>query len=344
MKRVFVAIAVLIGLHIVALGTLCAVFPMNFQYDNTYGKDTEVESFEFYVGGGLSGGFHYKAKVWRDAMGYHLYYKNQRGFEDTFSLTKFEYLMCADLRQEDVDEMVAYEGSRISDGFMTVVRIKFKGKDEIEIPRKCYDASKFEIPIDSVLDIAEFKMAHLDNDYFVKLNRQICGYQLKYGVPFSTFSYRKYYESSSSTMKRISFYKGVSGRRSSEELNEFINECISNRFFSEDRPSASHDFMTKDSTVVSLHGHKAYMKAKESGGIAYIFISSSERETVEIYAPVPEGMTFEEYKQDVCKILNDANNGYLLGNAVLAETAALFAASLVTAVVLYCVREKSSES
>ena len=344
MKRVFVAIAVLIGLHIAALGTLCAVFPMNFQYDNTYGKDTEVESFEFYVGGGLSGGFHYKAKVWRDAMGYHLYYKNQKGFEKTFSLSKLEYLMCADLRQEDVDEMVAYEGSRISDGFMTVVRIKFQGKDEIEIPRKCYDFSRYEIPIENVLDIAGIKKEHLDNDYFVKLNRQLSVYYLKHGVPFSSYSYRKYYEASSSTMKRISFYKGISGRRSSEELTEFEKECINHRFFSEDRPSASHDFMTNDSTVVYLHGHKAYMKAKESGGIAYFFISSSERETVEIYAPVPEGMTFEEYKQDVCKILNDANNGYLLGNAVLAETAALFAASLVTAVVLYCVREKGSES
>jgi hypothetical protein len=343
MKKIFVAIAVLVGLHIIALGTLCAVFPVNDHYDNTYGKDTEVESFEFYVGGGLSGGFHYKAKVWRDAMGYHLYYINQKGFEKTFSLTKFEYLQCADLRQEDVDEMVAYEGSRIIDGFKTKVRIKFKGKDEIEIPSKCYDASKFEIPIDSVLDIAGFKMAHLENDYFVKLNRQICGYQLKYGVQFSSFSYRKYHESSSSTMKRISFYKGISGRRSSEELNEFRNECISNRFFSEDRPSVSHDFMTKDSTVVSLHGHKAYMKAKESGGIAYFFISSSERETVEIYSPVPEGISFEEYKKDICGILNDANRGYQLGNAVLAETAALFAAVLVTAAVLYCLRDKKAQ-
>lgn len=342
MKKIFVAIAVLIGLHIAALGTLCAVFPVNEHYDNTYGKDTEVESFEFYADGGVAGCFHYKAKVWRDAMGYHLYYKNQKGFEKTFSLTKLEYLQCADISQEDADEMVAYEGSRITDGIMTKVRIKFKGKDEIEIPRKCYDFSRYEIPIENVLELAGIKKECLDNDYFVKLNSQISCYQLKYGVPFSSYSYRKYYETSSGTMKRFSFYKGISGRRSSEELTAFEKECITHRFFREDRPSESRDFLTNDSTAVSLHGHKAYMKAKESEGIAYFFISSSEREIVEIYAPVPEGMTFEEYKQDVCKIINDANNGNLLGNAVLAETAAFFALAMVTAVVLFCLRDKIS--
>jgi hypothetical protein len=347
MRKIFTAIAVLVGLHIISLGTLCAVFPVDKHYDNTYGKDTGVESFEFYADGGIAGCFHYRAKVWKDATGCHLYYKDQDGFEKTFVLSKLEYLQCAGLSQEDADELVSYEGSRVMDGITTSVRIKFKGRKEIEIPRKCYDLSRYELPFRNVLEVVRVKKEHLENDYSVKLNSLLSSYLLKYGVPFSSFIYNKYHKETSGTESHYFYYKGLSGRHSTEELTAFERQCINHRFFREDRQTESLDFMTKDSTVVSLNGHKAYMKAKESDGLAYLFIGSETRETVVILSPIPEGISFEEYKQDVCGIFENANNAkdnrYLLGSAVLAETAALFAAAVVTAVVMYCLRDKKAQ-
>ena len=338
MKKIFSLIALLVLLHIAALGTLCAVFPSNNIYNNTHGVEPDVERFEFYSDGGHGGCFHYAAKLWHDALGYHLYFKQQDGYENTFALTKLEYLRLTYITHEDVEGMSSFEGARIYDGITTAIWVKFKGEQEIYIPKKIYDTSKYHVPVRNVLEYVWNIQDGHDNEFQVKLNKSISSYLLKYNIRNYRFYYSIFHEGSNATMNRFGCYQGID-IKITKGMSAFQDKCVQNRFFRKDRESKAREFLTNDSTVLNFQGNTAYMKAKEFNGVAFFFISSSDtRETIAIIAPVPEGMSFEEFKNDICAVFNNCNNRYFLDKSVFIETFVFLGIAMITVLISEIIR------
>ena len=333
MKKIITAVAILMVLHVAALGVLSLVYPVRYRLDRTYGAEPDVEYFEFTTEGGFSGGFQYTAKVYQDAMGYHLYYKDRNNYERTFTLTKLEYLQATAISQDDIDALMSFKERQIYDAYRTTVKIKFKDKEELEIPEKIYDASRYNYPMQNVLQIVTIKKEGQDNDHMARINKRLYSYYLKnpadnYVLIYSRRTYKR-----GDWDSRMFFSKGL--LTANQELIDFETD-------------AKKNYKT-DSTVINYDGRRAFVKAKLVNGKVCIYITlaksgSKYYDDIVLYSPLPEGISFEEYKQEVCGILLSTSNESIRNKAVLIETAVFFAAAFVTAGIAAAAGKKKTKT
>lgn len=315
MKKTIIALAILMLFHIAALAVISSVYYVDNKYYKTYGTRPDVECFEFVKEGGLAGGFHYRIRVWHDAMGYHLYYKDRDDFEKTFTLTKLEYLQCTAFSRETINKMASFDGMRITDGFRITVRVKFKGTDEILIPAKTYDLSIYELPMDNVIQMVWVKRYGHDNDNMAMFSRLLCSYCLKNNVDSYYLSYYRSKHKLGDQNNRMTFSKGIITL--SKEIVDFQRVC-------------RRTDNTEDCTVIDYEGQKAYIKDMEADGVVCFYIRLSEsKDEITLYSDMPEGVTLEEYRQELCSMLMSNTNGNIREKAVLIEVAAFFAAAFI---------------
>lgn len=319
MKKIITAVAILMVLHVAALGVLSSVYPVSHRLDRTYGVDPDVEYFEFTTEGGFAGGFQYTAKVYQDAMGYHLYYKDRNNYERTFTLTKLEYLQATAISQEDIDAMMSFKGQQIFDAYRITVKIKFKDKAETEIPEKIYDASRYNYPMQNVLQLVTIKKEGQDNDHMARINKRLYSYYLKkpadnYVLRYSRKTYKRGDRDS-----WMFFSKGL--LTANQELLDFEDD-------------AKRNYKT-DCTVINYDGRRAFVKAKLVNGKVCFCITlaksgSKYYDYMILYSPLPEGVSFEEYKKEVCVILTSTSNENTRNKAVLIEVITFFTATFIT--------------
>ena len=323
MKKIITAVAILMVLHVAALGVLSLVFPVRYRLDRTYGAEPDVEFFEFTTEGGYAGGFQYTAKVYQDAMGYHLYYKDRNNYERTFTLTKLEYLQATAISQEDLDSMMSYKGQQIYDAYRTTVKIKFKDKEELEIPEKTYDASQYNYPMQNVLQIVTIKQEGQDNNHMARINKRLYSYYLKNPADNYVLRYSR------STYKRgdwdswMFFSKGL--LTANQELLDFEGD-------------AKRNYKT-DCTVIDYDGRRAFVKGKLVNGKVCFCITLAKSNSkyydyMILYSPLPEGVSFEDYKKEVCGILISTSNENARNKAVLIEVITFFTTTLRTVGIL----------
>lgn len=323
MKKIIVAIAILMLMHFAALGVLAALYPVNPLFDRTYDGRPEVECFEFSTGGGLAGHFRYSAKIWQDGAGYHLYYKEYEKPDKTFSLTKLEYLQCTGFSRADAEAMAAFEGARIADGFYTTVRIKFKGSTEIKMPAKSYDGNEFGSLMSNVRQIVSVKQDNHENDPLVKLNNRLSNYSLKNNVDFYTLSYRKKDRKSEAWNNSLYFSKGILFQP--RQIYYFRRDC-------------ARSFVPEECTVFDFEGQKAYIRAFESDDTCcfYIYLQESRDEIV-LISSKPKEASLEEYKRDFCSMMTDTSKASSRDKAVMIEVAAFLAVTFMTVVIMYII-------
>ena len=321
MKKIIVAIAILMLMHFTALGVITAHYPVNPVFDRTYAGRPEVECLEFSTGGGLAGHFRESSKIWQDGAGYHLYYKEYGKPDKSFNLTKLEYLQCTGLSRSDADAMAAFEGTRVADGFYTSVRIKFKGSAEIKIPAKSYDGNEYDAPTANVSTIVKIKKGNHENDPIVKLNNRLTNYFLKHDVESYTFRYYKRNNKSYTWNNTLYFSKGL--LIYSKEINYFRRYC-------------ARSFRPEECTAFDFEGQKAYIKAYEYDGTVCFYIYLPEgREEIVLCSPMPKGTTLEEYERNFCSMMTDASNAYSRDKAAMIEAAAFLAVTFMTVAIMY---------
>ena len=321
MKKIIIAIAVLIISHFTALGVISALYPVSSRYDRPSAAMPDVECFEFSSGGGIAGRFRYAVKVWQDAGGYHLNYKEYEKPERTFTLTRLEYLQCTAFSRKDIDVMSSFEGAKVYDGFYTTVRIKFKGMDEVEIPAKCYDGQLYNYPMENALQIAELKKGSHENDHIAQINRCLSNYSRRNNVDSYIFSYHKNDRKNREWNNRMFFSKGI--LILSKEIVKFEQKC-------------ARKFIPEECTVVDYEGEKAYVRAGESDGIVCFYVYMPEsRDEIILFSSMPKGVSLEEYKTEFCSMLISTTNGNSRDKAVMIETCAFLAATFMTVAVMY---------
>lgn len=336
--------AILLVLHILALGILTAVFPSTGLSRNLSMPDPEVEYLDIVTGGGIAGGFQHQLRAYQDLSGYHLYFKDREGKETTYDLTKEEYLLCVPLRQRDVEKLINFPGAQGSDMFESVIRIKIYGGKETEIPRKAYSMRPEALILNNIQTLAVIKKHGRESEPFVKLSERLTSYALACDLPFA-LSYYELIPASGSSSNNNSLRCSVSCYDTlPKDLLYYCRLCTRNaEMFQSEEPIALEFFKT-DTRTININGQRSIYLSKtfEDKSLFFAFTPGT-REIIYIISPTPEKMSYEEYENDIIALFEGHMYGTSqLGTALAIEVISLFALAGIMSLGIYFSKKKKA--
>ena len=257
-------------------------------------KGPPVEYMIFTYSGGITGHYDLEERVYQSSSGYHLYRRYQDK-ENTFDLTETEYRICTDVTPEYLTELEHAEPQRGSDLIYTTITVKFKGKDEITLPPKAYNV----IPFTQIKYILDVKMNSYESLEHYELSKRLGEFLLDHEVYLTLVNYR-YRDPNTSELLRGSYRFYKHGNIPSELQKSKPYMSLASFCSKMDYNDKNIDYFT-----MFMHdGQEAYYTSKiESNMIAFIIVFPDKEESFRILSSIPDGMTAEQYEEELIKTL-----------------------------------------
>ena len=290
-KKALIAALILLITGAIVLGTVLILNKMKDSRPFVERTDPQIEYISLTSGGGISGHYDKEIKAYQDGSGYHLYYR-YNGEEETYDLTKSEYLICTNYPEEYFNELQEAEEVRGADLIYESVDVKFIGKDSFYIRGKAYSGQV----LTALRYYATVKANGIENREFYAIQTRVSEYLLEHKVSVAGFRFQLKTPSSDTYSGNLCFWEHLD--ITGEELADYrATSSFLNRL--SDPKLGKEDFKE-----IKIHGKTAYYITHiESNMISVALTIPDDTEVMTFYSTPPEGMSLEKYLKVMTELI-----------------------------------------